>query len=247
MSKKRHRSRSRSRSRTKHGRRSEPGKSPSPSPHKRPRFSNEEQDSLSAILKTLQEVQQDLKHTNDRVSSMEKHWHQDVPVFPPNSCVETDSLSVMIHSDEDLVSDCEGLDTALKPPVRANEPPIRANEPPTEVSEPQSGANKPPVEAVKRLNAPNVPANGGVLYDSDSQHPSWEPKADFTAFLERHFRRKLSYDQVGDILDSCSIPSVDCLFSPTLDNSVLNQISPFKSRRYTQEREKNWPLCRGPC
>ena len=114
MSKKRHRSRSRSRSRTKHGRRSEPGKSPSPIPHKRPRFSNEEQDSLSAILKTLQEVQQDLKHTNDRVSSMEKHWHQDVPVFPPNSSVETDSLSVMVHSEEDLVSDCEGLDTALR-------------------------------------------------------------------------------------------------------------------------------------
>ena len=175
MSKKRHRSRSRSRSRTKHGRRNEPGKSPSPSPHKRPRSSNEEQDSLSAILKTLQEVQQDLKHTNDRVFSMEKHWHQDVPVFPPNSSVETDPLSVMVHSDEDLVSDCEGLDTALRPPVRANEPP-------TEVSEPQSGANKPSVEAVKRPNAPNVPANGGVLYDPDSQHPSWSQRRTLPLF-----------------------------------------------------------------
>ena len=65
-----------------------------------------------------------------------------------------------------------------------------------------------------------------------------EPKADFTAFLEKHFRRKLSYDQVSDILNSYSIPSVDCLFSPTLDNSVLNQISPFKSRKYTQKRNK---------
>ena len=137
----------------------------------------------------------------------------------------------MVHSDEDLVSDCEGLDAALKPPVRANEPP-------TEVSEPQSGANKPPVKAVKRPNAPNVPANGGVLYDPDSQHPSWEPKADFTAFLEKHFRRKLSYDQVSDILDIYSIPSVDCLFSPTLDNSVLNQISPLKSRKYQGQLSK---------
>ena len=156
MSKKRHRSRSRSRSRTKHGRRrSEPEQSPPPSPHKRARSSNEEQDSLSAILKTLQEVQQDLKPTNDRESSMEKHWHQNVPVFPPNSSVETDSLSVIAHSDEDLVTDSEGLDTALKPPVRANEPPIRANEPPTEVSEPQSGANK--------SNAPNVSAKRHTL------------------------------------------------------------------------------------
>ena len=235
MSKQRHRSRSRSRSRTKHGRRSEPEQSPPSSPHKRPRSSNEEKDSLSAILKTLQQVQQDLKHTNDRVSSMEKHWHQNASVFPPNSSVDTDSLSVMVHSDEELVSDCEDLDAALEPPVRANEPPIRANEPPTKVSEPQSGANKTPDEAVKR---PNVPANAGDLYDPDSQHPSWEPQADLTAFLEKHFRRKLSYDQVSDILDSYSIPSVDCLFSPTLDNSVLNQISPLKSRKYTQERDK---------
>ena len=183
MSKKRHRSRSRSRPRSKHGRRSEPEQSPPPSPHKRPRSSNEEQDSLSAILKTLQEVQQDLKHTYDRVSSMEKHWHQNVPIFPPNSSVETDSLSVMVRSDEDLESDGEDLDAALKPPVRANEPLIRANEPPTEVSEPQSGTNKPPDEAVKRPNAPNVSANGGDLYDPACQHPSWEPKADFTAFF----------------------------------------------------------------
>ena len=235
MSKKRHRSSSRSRSRTKHGRRSEPEQSPPPSPHKRPRSSNEEQDSLSAILKTLQEVQQDLKHTNDRVSSMEKHWHQNVPVFPPNSSVETDSLSVMVHSDKDLVSDSEGLDTALKPPVRANEPPIRANEPPTEVSEPQSGANKPTDEAVKRPNAPNVSANGGDLYDPDSQNPSWEPKAEFSAFLEKHFRRKSSYDQVSDILDSYSIPSVDCLFSPTLGQLCFESNLPIKvSKVYTR-------------
>ena len=70
MSQKRHCSRLRSCSRTKHGRRSEPEQSPPPYPQKCPRSSNEEQDSLSAILKTLQEVQQDLKHTKD-VSSMD--------------------------------------------------------------------------------------------------------------------------------------------------------------------------------
>ena len=238
MSKQCHRSRSRSRTRTKHGRRGELQQSSPPSPHKRPRSSNVEKDSLSAILKNLQQVQQNLKHTNDRVSSMEKHWQQNVSVFPPNSSVDTDSLSVIVHADKELVSECEGLNTALKPPVRANESPIRANEPPATVSEPQSGANKPPDEAVKRPNTPTVSANTGDLYDPDSQHPSWEPQVDLIAFLEKHFRRKLSYDQVSDIHDSYSIPSVDCLFSLTLDNSVLNQISPLKSRKYTQERDK---------
>lgn len=81
-------------------------------------------------------------------------------------------------------------------------------------------------------------ANAGDLYDPDSEHATGVPQADLTAFLEKYFCRKLSYDQVSDILDSYSIPSVDCLFSPTLDNSVLNQISPFKSQKYAQERDK---------
>lgn len=179
---KRHRSRSRSRPRSRHGRRSEPEQSPPPSPHKRPRSSNEGQDTLNTILKTLQEVQQDLKNTNERVSTIENHWHQSLSTFPPNSSVETDTLSVMVHSDDDLVSDSEGLIAALTPPVRANEPPTRANEPPTEVSEPQSGA-KLPNEADKRPNAPKVSSQGSDLYDPDSQHPSWEPNAEFTAFF----------------------------------------------------------------
>ena len=43
---------------------------------------------------------------------------------------------------------------------------------------------------------------------------------------------------MSDMLASYSIPSVYCLLSPTLDNSVLYQISPLKSRKYTQERDK---------
>ena len=107
---------------------------------------------------------------------MEKHWHQNVSVFPPNLSVETKSPSVMVHWDEDLVSDSEDLDTALKPPVRANEPP-------TEVSKPQSGANKPSDEAVMRSKAPNVSANGGDLNYPDYRNPSWPAKGEFYRFF----------------------------------------------------------------
>ena len=140
----------------------------------------------------------------------------------------------MVHSDEDLASNSEGLDMALKPPVRADEAPIWANEPPTEVSEPQSGATKHADEAVKQPNTPNVSANGGDLYHPHSQHPSWEPKADFATFLEKHFRRKLSYDQVSDILDSYSVPSVDWLFSPTLNNCFESNLPNKVSKVYTR-------------
>ena len=65
---------------------------------------------------------------------------------------------------------------------------------------------------------------------------------------KKNFRGKLSYDQVSDILDSYAIPSVDCLFSPTWDNSVLNEISLFNGLESTHKSvTRNWPLCRGPC
>ena len=86
---------------------------------------------------------------------------------------------------------------------------------------------------------PNVSANGGDLYDPDSQHPSGSQRQILPLFWEKNFRWKLSYNHVSNILDSYSIQSVDCLFSVTLDNSVLNQTSPLKSRKYPQsERDK---------
>ena len=35
-----------------------------------------------------------------------------------------------------------------------------------------------------------------------------------------------------------SVPSVDCLFTPTLDPSVVNQINPIQTKKYVQERDK---------
>ena len=57
-------------------------------------------------------------------------------------------------------------------------------------------------------------------------------------FLEKQFRRKLTYDQVFEILDNYIVPSVDCLFTPTLDPSVVNQINPIQTKKYVRERDK---------
>lgn len=141
--------------------------------------------------------------------------------------MDTDSFSVMVHSGKELVSDCEDLDAALKPPVWANEPP-------TKLSEPQSGANRTPDEAVKRPNAPAVSANVGDLYDRDSQHPSWEPQVDLTPFLEKHSRWKLSYDQVSGILDSYSFPSRLPLFTDFGQLCFESNLSIKVSKVYTR-------------
>ena len=46
------------------------------------------------------------------------------------------------------------------------------------------------------------------------------------------------YDHVSDILDSYYIPSVDCLFSPTFNSSVLNQIRQSRVSAHIKHDEK---------
>ena len=70
------------------------------------------------------------------------------------------------------------------------------------------------------------------LYDSDSTKSSREPQEEPSTFLEKQFRKKLTYDQVCEILDNYSVPSVDCLSTPTLDPSVLNQIDLTQTKKY---------------
>ena len=64
------------------------------------------------------------------------------------------------------------------------------------------------------------------------------PPRIFSSFLEKHFCRKLSYDQVLDVLETNSAPSVDALASPTLNLAIINQISNPQSKKYVQERDK---------
>lgn len=86
---------------------------------------------------------------------------------------------------------------------------------------------------------PNAQASASAssLYDPDSTKSSWEPQKELSTFLEKQFRRKLTYD-VCEILDNYSVPSVDCLFTPTLDPSVVNQINLTQTNKYVQDRGK---------
>ena len=56
--------------------------------------------------------------------------------------------------------------------------------------------------------------------------------------MEQNFHRKLSYDQVLDVLETNSVPPVDALASPTLDPAIINQISNPQSKKYVQERDE---------
>jgi len=192
---------------------------------------------MASILATLQQIQTDMAKTNDRVSSLESHFEQPLGNFPPSHPSE-DQISVRAYSDAELdySEDCVSLATepqnqAIKPPHQAIKPSYTATRPSHEANVSQS-----PEEV-----QPNGVANNNSttsLYDPDSAQSSWEPQKEFSTFLEKQFRRKLSFDQVCEILDNYNIPSVDCLITPTLDPSIVNQITPLQTKKYVQDRDK---------
>ena len=72
-----------------------------------------------------------------------------------------------------------------------------------------------PTEEVQPDGATSNNNSTSSLYEPDSAQSTWVPQKELSTFLEKQFRRKLSYDQVREILDNYNIPSVDCLFTPT--------------------------------
>ena len=143
---------------------------------------------LPSILKTLQEVQGGIKSKNGRLSSMDNFWQQTLQTFLLNVSVEAEALSMLAYSNEDLASgQQESTITDFKPLTQANDLPIRFLNP------------KMGQAYNNQANGENVPQTGGNLYDSDSKHPSWEPKADFSqSFLftnkqKQNFHWRLFY------------------------------------------------------
>ena len=111
---------------------------------------------------------------------MDNFWQQTLQAFPPNVSAEAEALSMLAYSNEDLESDQqEGTSTDFKPLTHANDLPVRFLNPKMG----QAYSNQ--------ANGKNVPPIGGNLYNPDSKHPSWEPKADFSqSFLFTNKRKQ---------------------------------------------------------
>ena len=180
-----------------------------------PLVNNEEDDDMLSILAgnefgPLPEPDEVFTHERANKPSKSTSTSTDTAIKPPN--------------------------TAIKPPNTAIEPPNTAIEPPNTAIEPSepSTHNKSPASAYDRATPGQ---DGGVLFDPEGQANSWSPSPVFHSFLEKHFRKKLSYEQICDIIDEQAIPEVDALVSPTLDHSVINQIPP-QHKKFVQERDK---------
>ena len=137
------------------------------------------------------------------------------------------------YSEDDVSLVTELQDQAIKPNHKAIKPSHKASRPSHETN-----VSRTPEETQPNGQASNNSASTSSLYNPDSTKSSWEPQKELSTFLEKQFRRKLSYDQVCEILDSYSVPSVDCLFTPTSDPSNVNQINVNQTKKYVQDRDK---------
>ena len=192
-------------------------------------------------------MQTEMSKTSERISTMESRFEQHSRTFTPSQAPD-DEISVLAYSDGELLDyseddvslTTEPQDQAIQPTHEAIKPPYKATRPPHKATRPshEAIAAQTPEETQPDAQASNTSASGSSLYDPDSTKSSWEPKKELSTFLEKQFRRKLTYDQVFEILDNYSVPSVDCLFTPTLDPSVVNQINPIQTKKYVQERDK---------
>ena len=124
---------------------------------------------------------------------------------------------------------------ALGPPNTSNKPPeltIKSQETTLESTD---------LDASTKLLGREIPLSPteheSSLYDPDDMKFSWAPSEAFTSFLENNFRRKLSYDQVSEILENQAVPFVEILIAPTLDPSVVQHIAQ-NNRNFMQERDK---------
>ena len=102
--------------------------------------------------------------------------------------------------------------------------------PPTTVTSTEFDAHQEDSESTQAGNE----LNSLSLYDLDNTNLSWAPSEIFTSFLEKNFHRKLSYGQIGEILEQQSVPAVEALVAPTLDQNVVQHIASH-NKKFVQE------------
>ena len=217
---------------------------------------------LRTILHTVSELKSDMLLCNNRMSELENTFaNANMPHLDSDmqSTLERDEDTLSITAGNDASSVYDDLTSqsptpAVKPPEQATKPPEQAIKPPN-VSIPVSSGIPVPHEpchdmdndgaiapSKQQYQASELGEVSGSerqsgLYNPDAVQTSWSPSQAFHDFLEKNFRRKLSFEHICEILEEQSVPNVDVLVAPTLDPPVLSHVS-SQNKKFVQERDK---------
>ncbi|CAB4016146.1 Hypothetical predicted protein [Paramuricea clavata] len=197
---------------------------------------------LRAISSTVSDLKSNMEVCNRRISQLEDvftsenmtHSHSEKQ---PEPCRDGDTLSILAGNDNPENFE----DLAIEPPEQAIEPSEQAIKPPNSAvqlntSDDICGDRIDPSKQ-QSVELSNASEGQPGLYDPEAVTTSWSPSQEFKDFLEKNFRRKLSFDHICDILEEQAIPQVDSLVAPTLDPPMLSHVS-YQNKKFVQERDK---------
>ncbi|CAB4029147.1 Hypothetical predicted protein [Paramuricea clavata] len=201
---------------------------------------------LRAISSTVSDLKSNMEVCNRRISQLEDvftsenmtHSHSEKQ---PEPCRDGDTFSILAGNDNPENFE----DLAIEPPEQAIEPSVQAIKPPNSAVQLNTSDDicGDRIDSSKQQSVELSNASEGQpgLYDPEAVTTSWSPSQEFKDFLEKNFRRKLSFDHICDILEEQAIPQVDSLVAPTLDPPMLSHVS-YQNRKFVQERDKEFAV-----
>ena len=238
MASRRHKSHKRTRSRSPPSSRRNSAHSSSEdrSEHSPPkRRKNKEDGSLEKILKSIETL-------TERIDSIETRSLQKKIIPSVSDVHEDDTLSIMAdiagfeHS-SDPEAPVEPIKASVEPVQASSVEPIKAPVGPNEAPQKLNISSSDPCNTQKNSALVEGSGDDHSLFNPLASSTSWTTSVSFSKFVDTNFRRKLNYQQSLAILDDWSIPEVDALQAPKLDQQLLNQV-PLNMKKFVQERDK---------
>ena len=95
------------------------------------------------------------------------------------------------------------------------------------------------VDQLSQDNTNAIEAPLAEFFDpEDTSLRKWSPSKPFRAFLEKNLKRRLTVDQVNEIIGENSLPETDACVAPYLDKQILNYV-PNGRRKGVENRDKD--------
>ena len=220
-------------------------RSPSPeestreSRHKRKRSRSRRRENHSSVNETLAKV---LSSVNDmrkefvtwttRVSNIENQLNQNSSIC--QSHIEDDCLSVHPPISPNPLDEVDQLsqdNSAIEAPLAGSEPPL------ADIRSDYSHSTVPK----ERPEGQNSDQPCEFFDPESTSLKKWSPSEPFRTFLEKNLKRRLTVDQVNEIIGEYSLPETQACIAPYLDKQILNYV-PNSRRKGVENRDKDLSL-----
>ena len=188
-------------------------------------------EALTQILASMQDMKKEFTAWTKRVDNIELQLNANSSVrqlIPDEDYLSVHPTASPFTSEEVDVPHDNG---AIEAPLAGPEPPL------ADVESDYSHSNL----SKERLDN-HGPEQSCEFFDpEDTTLRKWSPSEPFRAFLEKNLKRRLTVDQVNEIIGENSLPETEACVAPYLDKQILNYV-PNNRRKGVENRDKDLSL-----